>query len=73
VDGQLFAAHRVDDVDELRRRPNGAILLLSVDAPDCSASEVRDALRQGLATDRLLDPAVADYIEQHNLYRNNRD
>lgn len=73
VDEQLFAAHRVDHADELRQRRSGGILLLAVDAIDCSASELRTALRQGLATDQYLDAAVARYIDQHNLYRNTSD
>ena len=73
VDRQLFAEHRVEDAGELRRRRSGAILVLAVDAVDCSASQVRDALRAGDATDRYLDAAVARYIQQHKLYRNNRD
>ena len=73
VDETLYAGHRVDDAAELRRRSGGGILLLSVDAIDCSASQVRAALAAGAPTDRLLDVAVARYIEQHNLYRNTRD
>ena len=73
VDEQLFAEHRVDDVDSLRRLRSGGILVMSVDAIDCSASQLRDILRRGQAIDDYLDVAVARYIEQHNLYRNNSD
>jgi nicotinate-nucleotide adenylyltransferase len=73
VDEQAYAEHRVADAERLRQRRSGCILLLSVDAIDCSASQVRDAVRAGAPTDRFLDVAVARYIEQHNLYRNIRD
>lgn len=73
VDEDLFAGQRVSEVDELRHRRAGGILLLSVDAIDCSASQVREALAAGAPTDRFLNVAVARYIEQHNLYRNTRD
>ncbi len=65
----IFADHRVADVDALRQRPAGAILLLEVDAPDCAASQMRAALERGETPDRCLHPAVASYILQHQLYR----
>ena len=69
----LFAEYRVDSVEALRRRPAGAILQLEVDAPDCSSSEVRAALVAGDIPRRWLHPAVADYIQIHDLYRSTGD
>ena len=73
ADGNLFAAHRVDSPAQLRERRAGGILVLAVDAPDCSSSLVRAVLRQGLAAHQYLSTAVAGYIDKHNLYRKECD
>ncbi len=73
TDSSLFAEYRVDSVEALSRRPAGAILTLEVDAPDCSSSEVRAALLAGDIPRDWLPPAVADYIQTHNLYRSTGD
>jgi nicotinate-nucleotide adenylyltransferase len=73
VDADLFAAHRVATPEQLRERNAGAILVLAVDAPDCSSSMVRGVLQQGLSARQYLCAAVADYIDEHNLYRNKCD
>ena len=68
VSPDLYAESRVDSVEALGASRAGAILLLEVDAPDCSSS----ALRAGLAAGRqspCLPAAVADYIRQQHLYR----
>lgn len=36
---------------------------------DVSSTEIRDRVREGLAWRALVPPAVADYIENHHLYR----
>ena len=69
IAGDAFAEHRVESAAELKTRVAGAILLLQVDAIDCSSNEVRSALQAGATPRRFLAPAVADYIDQHNLYR----
>lgn len=73
VNDELYREHRVDSPADLQKRPAGAILLLAIDEIDCSASQIRQALQQGLAVRQYLSPAVADYIDEHNLYRNSRD
>jgi nicotinate-nucleotide adenylyltransferase len=73
VDRELFSQHRVSSVDELSGRTAGAILLLEVEAIDCSSSAVRAALDAGKIPRQCLPPAVADYIEKHNLYRKQGD
>jgi nicotinate-nucleotide adenylyltransferase len=70
VDDGLFADHRVDSPADLRHRKAGGILVLPVDAIDCSASQVRAALQQGQSARQYLGTVVADYIDEHNLYRN---
>lgn len=72
-DDSLLAAHRVASHGELCEHDAGRILVLEVDAPDCSSSEVRDALRRGQDARRYLCAAVADYIDEHNLYRKQSD
>ena len=34
----------------------------------CSSTEVRRRISEGIPTDGLLTPAVADYIRRHRLY-----
>ena len=73
LDDDLFASHRVATPEQLRARNAGGILVLAVDAPDCSSSMLRDELQQGLAARQFLSAAVADYIDEHNLYRKECD
>lgn len=70
VDPGIFAAHRVVSTSDLSKTPAGAILVIEVEAPDCSSSAVRAALDTGNTPRRYLHPAVAEYIDQHHLYRN---
>jgi nicotinate-nucleotide adenylyltransferase len=65
----LYAERRVDSAAELSTRASGCILFLQVDAIDCSSSAVRAALLAGQTPRHYLPPPVADYIDQHNLYR----
>jgi nicotinate-nucleotide adenylyltransferase len=69
VEQNLFSEHRVASPGELSRQTAGAILLLEVEAIDCSSSAVRAALDAGKIPRHCLPPAVADYIDKHNLYR----
>ncbi len=69
VDRQVFSEHHADSPAVLFAQPAGAILILKVDAIDCSSSSVRAELEQGYMTGQCLRPVVADYIEKHNLYR----
>jgi nicotinate-nucleotide adenylyltransferase len=64
---------RVDSVRELSSHTAGAILTLEVDAIDCSSSAVRASLNSGITPRQYLHPAVADYINEHNLYRKQGD
>jgi len=73
VNREMFSQHRVASPDELSRRTAGAILLLEVEAIDCSSSAVRVALDTGKLPRQCLPPAVANYIQKHNLYRKQGD
>lgn len=52
-------------LDELRR----PLLQIPFAPMPVSASDIRRRLAQGASVDGLLDPAVAQYIERHALYR----
>jgi nicotinate-nucleotide adenylyltransferase len=69
VESDLFAEQRVESAAALSSRATGCILLQRVDAIDCSSSTVRAALQAGEDARKFLAPPVADYIDQHNLYR----
>jgi len=43
--------------------------LISITPMDVSSTAIRTALRTGAPTAGLLDPAVRDYIAEHNLYQ----
>jgi nicotinate-nucleotide adenylyltransferase len=73
VDEELFAEHRVATPEQLWERDVGGILMVAVDAPDCSSSMVRGALKQGFAARQYLTAPVADYIDEHKLYRKECD
>lgn len=69
VNPDCYPAQRVDSVDTLQQRSSGSILLLEVEAPDCSSSGVRAALDAGEFPRYCLHPGVADYIRRHRIYR----
>jgi nicotinate-nucleotide adenylyltransferase len=69
VDAALFPGHRVDSPQQLSTQQPGSILLLEVDAIECSSSAVRAALTDGEIPRQWLHPAVVDYIQNHHLYR----
>lgn len=72
-DPALFAEARVDSAAELRARPAGGILLLEIDANDCASSTIRASLAAGEDRSDCLDPGVAAYIKQHQLYEDSGD
>ena len=72
-DPAIFNNYRVDSVREFLTHKAGAILTLEVDAIDCSSSAVRTSLNTGITPRQYLHPAVADYIDEHNLYRKQGD
>ena len=73
VDRECYADRRVQTAEDLLRHPAGAILVLEVEAPDCSSSGVRAALDNGEIPLYCLHPAVADYIRQQRIYRSPGD
>ena len=73
VDRDSFTGHRVASPETFLEHPAGAILVLEVEAPDCSSSSVRAALDSGEIPLYCLHPAVADYIRQRQIYRSPGD
>jgi nicotinate-nucleotide adenylyltransferase len=69
VDNAIFGDHRVKAPGELSCSGAGGILALTVDAIDCSSSCVRRALEMGKTPRQYLTTKVADYIDEHHLYR----
>lgn len=56
-------------VDALRREFGARIEIISLPAPDISASQVRKRLSEDLDAEGLLDERVVKYIEEKGLYR----
>lgn len=64
-----FHSRTVADAGELFATAGGNILISRNFSMPASSTKVREALRQEAATTGLLDPAVASYIEEQQLYR----
>ena len=66
-------AGRLATPAEVRATPHGKVCLAQTLAVDISATQVRNALREGADTGTdlgaLVPPQVLDYIQQHNLYK----
>lgn len=62
--------HRLAEPKALRDSPAGLVCVVHALAVDISATEVRDAIRNGENANMLVAPVVLDYIQQHNLYKN---
>lgn len=54
----------------VRESAHGKVCLAQTLDIAISSSEVRDAVRCGTDANRLVDPQVLDYIQQHHLYKN---
>jgi nicotinate-nucleotide adenylyltransferase len=73
IDNAIFGDHRVETCAEIGSSHAGGILALTVDAIDCSSSGVRTALEMGNTPRQYLTTKVADYIDEHHLYRKSCD
>jgi nicotinate-nucleotide adenylyltransferase len=54
-------------VDEL-----GRVILLEIDETDISSTDIRKRVSRGDSIDGLVPEVVADYIHEHDLYREPR-
>ena len=64
-----LAGRWCDQVQPLQTSPAGRVLALQQPLYEVSASEVRRRMATGDNWRELLPPAVADYLQQHRLYR----
>ena len=62
-------AGRLATPAEVRAAPHGKVCLAHTLAVDISATQVRNALRDGTDISALIPSQVLDYIQQHNLYK----
>lgn len=60
--------HRISALQPLELAPCGSIAMLTIDSLDIASRDIRAALAQQHAIAQWLNPAVADYIDQHHLY-----
>ncbi len=62
-------AKRSGSLEQIRTTPHGLTYIAHDLAVDASATDIRAALKRGDAPANQVPPAVLDYIEQHNLYK----
>jgi nicotinate-nucleotide adenylyltransferase len=62
-------AQRLAPPEKLCSAPAGMVAIVHTLAVDISATQVRNAIRQGGDANSLVAPVVLDYIQQHNLYK----
>jgi nicotinate-nucleotide adenylyltransferase len=60
---------RLATPEQVRAAPAGLVCVAHTLAVDISATQVRNALREGADANALVAPQVLDYIQQHNLYK----
>ena len=63
-------SRRAGTPQELRSEPAGRTCVDNGLAVDTSSTAIREALQQGKSLAGLVPPAVLDYIQQHQLYKN---
>ena len=68
-DAELYSERRAMSAGELLQRSGGSILVLEIEANHCASSDLRQRIAAGESTDECLAAGVAEYIEQHHLYR----
>lgn len=61
--------HYTENADDLHSQPSGYVTMRQVTALDISSTAIRHALQHGDSVRYLLPDNVADYINQHQLYR----
>lgn len=61
--------HYTENGDDLHSQPSGYVTMRQVTALDISSTAIRHALQHGDSVRYLLPDNVADYINQHQLYR----
>jgi nicotinate-nucleotide adenylyltransferase len=57
------------DIQSLKGSATGKLVFVTIPASDAASSEIRERIKQGRSTVSDLPPAVSDYIEEQQLYR----
>lgn len=65
----VFAQRRATRVEELHSRPAGLVWNITVTQLDISSSAIRSQVRSGRSPRFLVPDPVAEYIDEHGLYR----
>ena len=65
----MWEKSATSDVEALKRKKNGYMLMQPITALDISATRIRNDLKQGKNPRYLLPDAVIDYIHNQDLYR----
>jgi nicotinate-nucleotide adenylyltransferase len=65
----LELAGRMAEPHALKQAAAGLVTVAHTLAVDISATQVRNAIRNGTNANKLVAPVVLDYIQQHNLYK----
>jgi len=66
---ELAAQHQVIDAAELRSRPCGSILFVTLQPYPISATGIRQGIAENRPIEQFLPAAVLNYIHIHQLYR----
>jgi nicotinate-nucleotide adenylyltransferase len=61
---------RAASAEQIRNTPHGLTYLAANLAVDVSATQIRADMQRGEPPASLMPPGVLDYIQRHNLYRN---
>jgi nicotinate-nucleotide adenylyltransferase len=65
----FWQAKKVTDANEIKRSRARKLMFVSVPRSEAASSEIRKFIKKGQSTKRFLPDSVAQYIEEHQLYR----
>lgn len=73
LDRNIYSENQINNPDLLQSAVSGFILPLDIDENPCSSTEVRRLLSNSESVAHCLSSAVADYINQTQLYETKRE
>ena len=65
----FWQAKQVTDADEIKSSRAGKLIFVSVPRSEAASSEIRKYIKKSQSTKSFLPDSVAQYIEEHQLYR----
>ena len=65
---RLLQRHYLDNVQQLRQTPVGGIVIVELNAPDISATHIRQRLASGADVSNLVPAPVNAWLEQYPIY-----